>query len=109
MKNSTHTRIGPLALALIFIPEPVTTAVGIGLLGYSRVRNMLQQQQDIACTRLKRTFDGFYGYKIQMTGKDSIAFQTFTTRQGQLPLTWPNITKVYHTPQVWESCRSSAG
>ena len=98
MKIPFHSVLGSLALALIFTPEPTTTIAGIGLLSFARKR---RRQKPISWNGPTNRFEGYYTYKIDMVNGGTIIFQMFPTRQGQLPLTWPNIAKLHRRPEVW--------
>jgi hypothetical protein len=82
MKKGRYTGLEPLALALIFTPEPVTTVAGLALLGYSA---HLSSRKETCRLRLKSPFEGFYSYSVQMMNKSTISYRIFTTRPGQLP------------------------
>ncbi|MEJ2740289.1 MAG: hypothetical protein P8105_10780 [Dehalococcoidia bacterium] len=82
MKKGRYTGLEPLALALIFTPEPVTTVAGFALLGYSAC---LSSRKQAHRPRLRSPFEGFYSYSIKMMNKSTISYQIFTTRPGQLP------------------------
>jgi len=107
MKSPFQSKLEPLALALVFTPEPITTIAGIGLLGYARTRQMRKQRRT-SRYHAGNTFGRHYTYRIDMVRGTTITFQTFATRQGQLPLTWPNVTKLYHMPQVKVPYRKAA-
>ena len=107
MKSPFQSKLEPLALALVFAPEPITTVAGIGLLGYTRTRHLIQRK-NTSRHRVGSTFGRHYKYRIEMVRGTTITYQTFAIRQGQLPLTWPNVTKLYHLPQVRVSHRKTA-
>ena len=96
MKRRYYSGLQPLAMALIFTPEPLTTIAGIGLLGYAaHARRQAEKKRH----RLKSAFKNFYNYKINKVNNSTLSYQIFTTRQGQLPLIWPDMTKLYYKPQ----------
>ena len=98
MKYLTHTGLEPLALALIFIPDPITTVVGIGLLSHIM---HIKQRGNLEYHRSMHFRNNHYSYKIDMIDNTTITFQLSAARQGQLPVDWPQISGIYHTPQLW--------
>ena len=100
MKKKLHAGLGSLAIILIFVPEPVSTLAGIGLLGY--VRHVMSVGQTI-WRKTGNFFEEYYTAKIDMVKDGIIKFQVSTTRQGQLPLGRLNSSRLYHMPHVWPS------
>ena len=100
MKKKLHAGLGSLAMILIFVPEPITTLAGIGLLGY--VRHMMKVGQTI-WRKTGNFFEEYYTTSIDMVKDGIIKFQVSTTRQGQLPLGRSNSSRLYHMPHVWPS------
>jgi hypothetical protein len=90
----------PLAMALIFAPEPLTTIAGIGLLGYTAYAG---RKKEAKPRRRKNASGSFYTYRIDKVNDSTITYQIFTTRQGQLPLIWPAMTKLYYKAQACHS------
>jgi len=105
MKTPFHSVLESLALALIFTPEPTTTIAGIGLLSLTRT---MRCRKGIRRNRLTNGVEGYYTYRIDMVDGRTITFQVFPIRQGQLSLTWPNIGKLYSSPEAWEAFRAGA-
>ena len=95
------TGLESLALALIFIPEPVTTVIGVGLLGYVQ-KKRIEQQQASRHHRLPYLFRDYYNCKVQMIRGSSIAYRVSTTREGQLPLARSTIARLYESRREWE-------
>ena len=100
MKKRLHAGLGSLAMLLIFVPEPVTTLAGIGLLGY--VRHAMKVGQTI-WRKTGNFFEEYYTASIGTMKDGIIKFQVSTTRQGQLPLARSNISRLYHMPHLWPS------
>jgi hypothetical protein len=91
-----------LALALIFAPEPVTTIVGMGLLGYAR-KKRTEEQLAIRPPARYHSFTDFYTCKVKMMRGSTIAYRASTTREGQLPLIRSTISHLYQNRREWES------
>ena len=96
MKPASDTNLVPLALTLIFIPDPITTIIGIGLLGYIR---RMRQQEELGWHRMPDIAEGFYTYRTDMQDYSTITFRVFTTRQGQLPFPQQQTSRLYCIPQ----------
>ena len=96
MNIGYHPGLKPLAMALICVPEPLTTVAGIGLLGYAAYARLKKKAKP---RRLKKTFGSPYSFKIEKVNDSTITYEIFTTRQGQLPMSWPDITKLYYQAQ----------
>ena len=92
MKYLTHTGLEPLALALIFIPDPITTVVGIGLLSHIM---HIKQRGNLEYHRSMHFRNNHYSYKIDMIDNTTITFQLSATRQGQLPVDWLKIDGIF--------------
>lgn len=88
-----HPGLKPLAMALICVPEPLTTIVGIGLLSYAVYAGLKKESKPYNRNKASHSL---YTYKIEKVNDSTIIYQIFTTRQGQLPLIWPDITKLYY-------------
>ena len=106
MKSSFDVGLEPLALALILAPEPVTTVVGFGLLGYVGARQ-IGQRKGKACSRQRNRGYSQYAYRIY-EDRGALTFQTFTTRTGQLPFNCSSMIKLYNEPHMWESYQKAA-
>ena len=99
MKLPYPNGLEPLALALIFTPEPVTTIAGISLLGYAA--HAKQQQKKSITGRLKSSFNDLFTYEIKMDNHSSITYYVYPTREGQLPLSWPeDVHRPYYRSTV---------
>jgi len=97
MKPAYSLGLQSMALAMIFMPEPVTTVVGIGLLGYARGTG---QQKSVTVRRLTNTFDDQYSYRLNMVRGTSINYQLSPRSKGQLPKLYPKIARLHDNPQV---------
>ena len=97
MESRPYTGLKPLALALMFVPDPVTTVLGVGLLGYVKY---MKQQGEIIRRRVPGIIEGYYSYRIDMPNKSTITFQMSPTRQGQLPFPQRKTYNLCDTPQT---------
>ena len=97
MESRSYTGLKPLAVALMFVPDPVTTVLGVGLLGYIKY---MKEQGEIIRRRIPAIIEGYYSYRIDMPNKSTITFQMSTTRQGQLPFPQRKTYKLCDTPQA---------
>ena len=102
MKSTYYAGLQSLALALIFMPEPVTTVVGIGLLSYARNAG---QQRPVSVRRLTNTFEDHYSYKLNMARGTTITVQLSPKRHGQLPRAYPQVAKLQDNPQFLKALR----
>jgi len=101
--NSTYsTGLQSIALALIFMPEPFTTPIGIALLAYIRVTG---QQKPVTVRRLTNTFEDHYTYKLNMVRGTTINYQLSPRRHGQLPGSYPKIARLQDNPQFIKAVR----
>lgn len=105
MKSAYYTGLQSIALALIFMPEPVTTVIGVGLLSYARSAG---QQRPVTVRRLTNTFDDHYSYRLNMVRGTSINYQLSSRRHGQLPRVYPSGAKLQDNPQVLKVLREGA-
>ena len=102
MKSVYYAGLQSLALALIFMPEPITTVVGVGLLSYARTAG---QQRPASVRRLTNTFEDHYSYKLNMARGTTITYQLSPKRHGQMPKSYPRITKLQDNHQVLKALR----
>jgi len=102
MKSSYNVGLQSLALALIFMPEPFTTPFGIALLAYVKIAS---QKRPAIARRLPDTFEDRYSYKLSMTRGTTINYQLSPKRHGQMPRSYPRITKLQDNPQLLKALR----
>ncbi len=105
MKAAYYAGLQTLALALIFMPEPVTTVVGVGLLNYARLANRRQPNRK---HRLISTFEDHYNYKMNLINGTVINYQLSPRRYGQLPKSYPNMAKLLDNHYVLRTLRERA-
>ncbi len=103
-RNAVSIGLESLAVALIISPEPVSTVLGISLLGYTRLNN---QQTENKYNRHLESFDEQYEYKINIINKSTINYNVYTTRPGQLPV-WSNMVSLCDRPEIWKSYRTNS-
>ena len=97
--NSVYNGLQGLALALIFCPEPITTIVGVWLLGYARAK---ANGKEATPPKRENSFAHIYDYRLQKVGEAVLIYELEERRSGQLP--WPTMTtKVYKLPQSWKA------
>lgn len=105
-KLSLANGLEPLALALIFAPEPVSTFVGIALLAAARAAKASRQSTYL--TKQQRTrFEDYYHYRVQLLQDQQIVYGIKPKRDGLLPQIPPRTTKLYET-EAWDYYRRSA-
>lgn len=95
MKTGYYAGLQSLALALIFMPEPFTTPIGIGLLSYATVAN---RQRPAIPRRVINTFEDHYSYKIKLVKGTAIKFELSPRRYGQMPKVYPSIARLQANP-----------
>jgi hypothetical protein len=78
---------------MIFMPEPVTTFIGVGLLGYARSKKT-GAEPELVCRRAY--FSDIYSYDLKMKDGSVIHYQITGIREGQMPRKWP-VTYTLHT------------
>jgi len=105
MKSSTSTGLQAIALALIFMPEPFTTPIGIALLTYAKT---MEAQKPITPRRMITTFEDHYSYKLDMSRNSIISYELAARRHGQLPESYPKIARLQDNPQVVKTLRERA-
>jgi len=102
MKSTYYAGLQSLALALIFMPEPITTVVGVGLLSYARNTG---RQRPVSVRRLTNTFEDHYSYKLNMARGTTITVQLSPKRHGQLPRAYPQVAKLQDNHQFLKALR----
>jgi len=102
MNDKTWIALEAAALAMVFAPEPVTTVVGIGLLAFSR-KMRLEQQKKARQSRPYYSFQDYYNCRVGMVNRSAIAYNVAPIREGQLPLTRSNISRIYDSRREWEA------
>lgn len=102
MNEKTWRGLETAALALIFAPEPFTVPIGVGLLIFAR-QMRLQQQKNARQSRPYYSFHDYYNCRVGMLNRSAIAYNIVPTREGQLPLTRSNISRIYDSRREWEA------
>jgi hypothetical protein len=102
MKSTYNTGLQAMALALIFMPEPFTTPFGIALLAYTKIAS---QRKPAVARRLPDTFEDRYSYKLNMTRGTTITYQLSPKRHGQMPESYPRISRLQDNPQFLKALR----
>jgi hypothetical protein len=105
MKSVYSAGLQSLALALIFMPEPFTTVIGVGLLSYARAAG---KERPVNPRRLINTFEDHYSYKLDMSRNSIISYELSARRHGQLPESYPKIARLQDNPQVVKALRARA-
>jgi hypothetical protein len=105
MKSAYSAGLQSLALALIFMPEPFTTVIGVGLLSYARAAG---KERPVTTRRLITTFEDHYSYKLDMSRNNIISYELSARRHGQLPESYPKIARLQDNPQVVKALRARA-
>jgi hypothetical protein len=102
MKTAYYAGLQCIALALIFMPEPFTTPIGIGLLAYAR-KNI--RQRPIGFRSLTNTFEDHYSYRMRLVNGTAINYQLSPRRQGQMPKLYPKIVRLQDNSQALRALR----
>jgi len=102
MKSVYSAGLQSIALVLIFMPEPFTTPIGIGLLAYAKAAG---RRRPVSARRLTNTFEDRYSYKLSMARGTIINYQLSPKRHGQMPKSYPRITKLQDNPQFLKALR----
>jgi hypothetical protein len=105
MKSVYSAGLQSLALALIFMPEPFTTVIGVGLLSYVKAAG---QERPVTRRRMITTFEDHYSYKLDMSRNSIISYELSARRHGQLPESYPKIARLQDNPQVVKALRARA-
>jgi hypothetical protein len=106
MKSSTAAGLQAVALALIFMPEPFTTPIGIVLLSYAKA--MGAAEKPVAPRRIITTFEDHYSYKLEMQRNNIISYELSARRHGQLPESYPRMNRLQDNPQLIKALRARA-
>jgi hypothetical protein len=105
MKSTYSAGLQSIALALIFMPEPFTTIIGVGLLSYARAAG---KEKPVAPRRMITTFEDHYSYKLDMSRNSIISYELSARRHGQLPESYPKMVRLQDNPQVVKALRARA-
>ncbi|MGD0353058.1 MAG: hypothetical protein ABSB38_06140 [Dehalococcoidia bacterium] len=105
MKSTYSAGLQSIALALIFMPEPFTTIIGVGLLSYARAAG---KERPVNPRHLINTFEDHYSYKLDMSRNSIISYELSARRHGQLPESYPKIARLQDNPQVVKALRARA-
>ncbi|MBM4450271.1 MAG: hypothetical protein FJ022_05640 [Chloroflexi bacterium] len=95
-----YTGLEYVGLALIFLPEPTTTFIGVGLLGYARSKKMGQEPQPV---HRRAHFSDIYSYNVKMKDSSAIHYHITGIREGQMPRKWPVTYKLHTADHISES------
>jgi len=104
MKSGYSGGLQSLALALIFMPEPFTTPVGIALLAYVKATGA---EKRVTPRRTINTFEDHYSYRLEMQ-RGIIRYELSARRHGQLPESYPRMSRIQDNPQVMKALRARA-
>jgi hypothetical protein len=102
-KSATSTGLQSLALALIFMPEPFTTPIGILLLAYAK---SMGPDRPTTPRRVINSFDDLYSYKMDMQRNSVITYQLSARRHGQLPEAYPKMASLQDNPHYVKALRT---
>jgi hypothetical protein len=105
MKSSTAAGLQAIALALIFMPEPLTTPIGIVLLSYAKAAGA---EKPVTPRRMITTFEDHYSYKLEMQRNNIISYELSARRHGQLPEAYPRMARPQDNPQYIKALRVRA-
>ncbi len=105
MKPAAAAGLQSLALALIFMPEPFTTPIGIVLLAYAKAAG---SEKPTAPRRVINQFDDLYSYKMAMQRNSVITYELSARRHGQLPEAYPKVARLQDNPQLTKAIRERA-
>jgi len=105
MKPAAAAGLQSLALALIFMPEPFTTPIGIVLLAYAKAAGA---EKPKAPRRVINRFDDVYSYKVIMERNTVITYELSARRHGQLPEAYPKVARMQDNPQFIKAVREKA-
>jgi hypothetical protein len=101
-KSAYYAGLQATALALIFLPEPFTTPIGIALLTYAKA---MGAQKPVTPRRMITTFEDHYSYKLEMQRSNTIRYELSARRHGQLPESYPRIAPLQDNPHVAKALR----
>jgi hypothetical protein len=105
MKSEYSAGLQSLALALIFMPEPFTTPIGLALLVYAKA---MGSEKPAPPRRIVNSFEDSYSYKLQMQRNNMISYELSARRHGQLPGYYPRISRPQDNPDFVKSMRAGA-
>ena len=105
MKSAYYAGLQCIALALIFMPEPFTTPIGIGLLAYAR-KNIRQRPTGLRPPT--NTFEDHYSYKMSLVNGTAINYKLSPRRHGQMPKSYPKIVRLQDNHQALRALRERA-
>jgi hypothetical protein len=103
-KTAYSAGLQSLALALIFMPEPFTTPIGIVLLAYAKT---VPAEKPVNTRCMINTFEDHYSYKLEMQ-RSIIKYELSARRHGQLPESYPRMSRLQDNPQVVKALRARA-
>lgn len=105
MKSTYSAGLQSLALALIFMPEPFTTPIGIVLLAYAKA---MGEEKPATPRRMINIFEDHYSYRFNVSRDKTITYELTARRHGQLPESYPRIARLQDDPQVLKALRERA-
>ncbi len=107
MSTTSAYRAGlqSLALALIFMPEPVTTVVGLGLLSVAR---HVEKERPNNFRRLPKTLDEHFDYRIALKSGSLLTVEMVPRKPGQLPRAYPRAAGIQDNPEVFKAIRENS-
>jgi hypothetical protein len=85
---------------MIFLPEPATTFIGIGLLGYARNKKTGGEPEVVY---RRAYFNDIYSYDLKMKDGSVIHYQISGIREGQMPRKWPVTYTLHNADHIRES------
>jgi hypothetical protein len=91
--SQLYTGLEYMAAALIFLPEPTTTFIGVGLLGYARSQKNGEQSPQVVY-RHRNRFRDVYTYSVEMRDGACINYKISGIKPGQMPRKSPNINNL---------------
>ena len=107
MSTTSAYRAGlqSLALALVFMPEPVTTLVGLGLLSVAR---HIEKERPNNFRRLPKTLDEHFDYRIALKSGSLLTVEMVPRKHGQLPRAYPRAAGLQDNPEVFKAIRENS-
>lgn len=107
MSTTSAYRAGlqSLALALIFMPEPVTTVVGLGLLSVARY---VEKERPNNFRQLPKTLDEHFDYRIALKSGSLLTVEMAPRKHGQLPRSYPRAAGLQNNPEVFKAVRDNS-
>lgn len=104
MKTAYSTGLQSVALALIFMPEPFTTPIGLALLAYAKT---MGAEKPATPRRVLNSFDDVYSYKLQMQRNNMISYELAARRHGQLPGYYPRVSRPQENREFVKAVRAN--